>query len=197
LETLGSFIIAALALTGSPGPNTLSLAAVGAAFGRSRGLRYMIGLNLGMVLVITIVGSGVSGFLFAVPGAAPVITVIAGLYFAYLACRIATAPPVKETAEPGTEPKWFEGVFLSLVNPKAYAAMGALFSGFVLIDGDPVVDSLTKAAVLLMTIVFVNACWLFTGAVLTNIMKHQRLSRLVNVLFAVSLIVSVVVAVLI
>jgi threonine/homoserine/homoserine lactone efflux protein len=33
---------------------------------------------------------------------------------------------------------WFEGTFLSLVNPKAYAAMAALFSGFILVAGDPV-----------------------------------------------------------
>ena len=56
METIGTFIVAALALTGSPGPNTLSLAAVGAAYGRVRGFRYMLGLNLGVFIVIAIVG---------------------------------------------------------------------------------------------------------------------------------------------
>ena len=196
LEALGTFILAALALTGSPGPNTLSLAAVGAAFGRPRGLRYMAGLNLGMAAVILIVGSGVSSFLFAVPGAAPVITIIAGANFIYLAYRIATAPPLKATSEPGSEPKWFEGAFLSLVNPKAYAAMAALFSGFILVAGDPVVDSLFKAAVLMSTIILVNICWLFAGSALARFFRHKRMSRVINVTFAVLLIVSVVVAVL-
>ncbi|MHA1165813.1 MAG: LysE family translocator, partial [Alphaproteobacteria bacterium] len=123
LEPLGTFILAALALTGSPGPNTLSLAAVGAAFGRVRGLRYMAGLTLGVAAVIVIVGSGISGILFALPGVAPIVTVMAGIYFVFLAYRIATAPPLNSAAEPGSEPKWFEGTILSLVNPKAYAAM--------------------------------------------------------------------------
>jgi len=196
LETLGTFILAALALTGSPGPNTLSLAAVGAAFGRLRGLRYMAGLNLGMAAVILIVGSGVSSLLFAIPGAAPVITVVAGIYFIYLAYRIATAPPLNVTAKPGSEPKWFEGVFLSLVNPKAYAAMAALFSSFNLVVGDPIVDSVLKAVVLMSTIIVVNICWLYAGSALTNFLEHNQISRAINVTFAVLLMVSVVVAVM-
>ncbi len=196
LETLGTFILAALALTGSPGPNTLSLAAVGAAFGRLRGFRYMAGLNLGMALVILIVGSGVSSLLFAQPGAAPIITVIAATYFIYLAYKIATAPPLKTAAAPGTDPKWYEGVFLSLVNPKAYAAMAALFSSFTLIAGDQMIDSLLKAAVLMATIITVNTCWLYAGAALTKYLENERLSRAINIIFAGLLIISVVIAVL-
>lgn len=196
MESLGPFLLAALALTGSPGPNTLSLAAVGAAYGRPRGWRYMVGLNVGMAAVILIVGSGVGSFLFAVPGAAPVISVVAGVYFLYLAYRIATAPPVEADVERGSEPKWFEGVFLSLVNPKAYAAMAALFSGFVLVVGDRLADGLLKAALSLSTIIAVNMCWLYAGAALTHFLKHDRLSRLINVTFAALLIVSVGVAVL-
>jgi threonine/homoserine/homoserine lactone efflux protein len=196
LEALGTFVLAALALIASPGPNTLSLAAVGAAFGRLRGLRYMVGLNLGMAVVILIVGSGISSLLLAVPGAEPIITVFAGIYFIYLAYRIATAPPLKAAIEAGSEPKWFEGTFLSLVNPKAYAAMAALFSSFILVVGDQLVDGLSKAAVLMSIIIVVNICWLFAGSALTQFLRHERLSRAINITFAVLLIVSVMLTVL-
>lgn len=192
MENLGTFVLAALALVASPGPNTLSLAAVGAAFGRVRGFRYMVGLNLGMVGVIAIVGSGISSLLFALPGAAPVVTVIAALYFAYLAYRIATAPPIKTDQEPGTEPKWYEGAMLSLINPKAYAAMAAMFSGFVLMAGEPVLDGIAKTGILLSVIIGVNVCWLFAGAALTGVMRHERASRIINITFAILLIGSVV-----
>ncbi len=195
-ETFGTFMLAALALTGSPGPNTLSMAGVGAAYGRRRGLRYMVGLNIGMAVVITIVGTGVSGFLFALPGAAPVISVVAGVYFVYLAYRIANAPPLLDTGNPGSEPKWYEGAFLSLVNPKAYAAMAALFSGFVLITGDPVVDSVLKAILLMATIIAVNVSWLYAGALLTGLMRNERTHRAINLSFASLLIISVLVAAL-
>lgn len=195
VETLPSFILAALALAGSPGPNTLSLAAVGAAFGRAIAWRYLIGLTLGMVGVIAIVGSGLQSLLFALPGAAPVVTVLAAAYFAYLAYRIATAPPLAANPDPATAPRWFEGTLLSLVNPKAYAAMAAMFSGFILVAGDPLRDGLVKAGVLMATLVTVNVAWLSIGAALTGLLRDPRKARAINVTFAVLLIISVVVAV--
>ena len=65
MEALAGFLLAGLALTGSPGPNTLSLAATGAAFGVRRGIAYMIGLVLGMIGVMAIVASGVAALLLA------------------------------------------------------------------------------------------------------------------------------------
>ena len=74
--------------------------------------------------------------LLALPGAAPLVTLAAAAYFLWLAWRIATAPPLTASpAGPGTAPRWYEGAGLSLVNPKAYAAMAALFSGHVLLAG--------------------------------------------------------------
>ncbi len=195
METLPSFILAALALAGSPGPNTLSLAAVGAAFGRPIAWRYMIGLTLGMVGVIAIVGSGLQSLLFALPGAAPVVTVLAAAYFAYLAYRIATAPPLDADPDPAAAPRWFEGTLLSLVNPKAYAAMAAMFSGFVLIAGDPLQDGLVKAGVLVATLLTVNVAWLSIGTALTGLLRDPRTARIINIAFAILLIVSVVIAV--
>ena len=196
MEALPSFILAALALAGSPGPNTLSLAAVAAAFGRGIGWRYLAGLTLGMVGVIAIVGSGLQGLLFALPGAAPVVTVLAALYFAYLAYRIATAPPLADNPDPATAPRWFEGTMLSLVNPKAYAAMAAMFSGFVLVAGDPVQDGFVKAGVLMATLVTVNMAWLAIGAALTGLLRDPATARIINLAFAILLIVSVAAAAL-
>lgn len=197
LEALPSFLLAAIALTGSPGPNTLSLAAVRAAFGSGAGFAYMFGLIVGMVGVIAIVGSGLQGVLFAMPGVAPVITALAGLYFAYLAWRIATAPPLEANPDPTKAPRWWEGTLLSMVNPKAYAAMAAMFSGFVLVGDDPVRDGLIKAGVLIAVLFAVGIVWLTIGSMLTVVMRDRKLNRIINVLFAVALVVSIVVVFLV
>lgn len=192
MEGLGAFLLAALVLTGSPGPNTLSMAAVGASFGRVRGLGYMAGLNLGMALVIAVVGTGVSGALLAVPGLAPVITGAAVLYFLYLAWRIATAPPMGAATQTAvTAPPWYAGVGLSLSNPKAYAAMGALFSGHILVRGNPLADGLWKAFLIMAVILLVNLAWLLAGAELTRHLRTARAARAVNIMFAVLLLGSV------
>ncbi len=191
MEPLWSFLITAFALVGSPGPNTLSVAAVGAGFGRRRGLAYMAGLNLGVGLVFIIVGTGISGAVLALPGIAPVITTLAALYFLYLAWRIATAPPLQSAEARSTAPPWYAGVLLSLSNPKAYAAMGALFSGHTLIAGAPVMDGLYKATLAIACVCIVNLGWLAAGAGLSGLMQSPRASRLINIAFATLLLASV------
>jgi threonine/homoserine/homoserine lactone efflux protein len=186
-----SFLLSALALTGSPGPNTLSVAAVGASFGRSRGFAYMLGLNVGMVGVIAIVATGVAAAVFAVPGLAPVVTALAVAYFLYLAYRIATAPPLATASASVRPPRWYEGAGLSLVNPKAYAAMAAVFSGHVLVADSPVADALVKTALLLPLICAVNLAWLLIGAAITRRLQDPAAARRINAVFAALLLISV------
>jgi threonine/homoserine/homoserine lactone efflux protein len=195
MEGLTGFILAALALCGSPGPATVSLAATGAAFGPRRSLAYTAGIDAGMVVVMSVTAAGVTGLVLAIPGATPVVAVLAALYFVHLAWRIATAPPLGDTA-PGSEPSFAAGVLLSLVNPKGYAAMAALFSGFVLIRGRPELDAALKLGVLVVIVVSVNAAWLIAGAALTRFFREPRTSRVINVAFAILLVASVGAAVL-
>jgi threonine/homoserine/homoserine lactone efflux protein len=194
VEGLLAFILAAFALAGSPGPGTLSLAATGAAFGARRGVAYMTGINFGMVGVMTVTATGVVGVVLAVPGAVPVVTVLAGAYFLYLAFRIATAPPLTEHDEQRRPPSFAAGVFLSAVNPKGYAAMAALFSGFMLVRDRLVLDAAVKIAVLAVIITSVNLAWLFAGAALTRAFRSPGPNRIINVTFAILLIASVAVA---
>ena len=196
MEALLGFILAGLALAGSPGPATLSLAATGAAFGARRGLGYMTGINLGMLGVMAITASGIVGLLLALPGATPVVIGLSSAYFLYLAWRIATAPPLAEAAAERRQPTFLAGIALSLVNPKGYAAMAALFSGFVLIERRLELDVAAKIAVLAVIIAAVNIAWLLMGAALTRHFKEPRSNRIINVAFAVLLIASVAVALL-
>ncbi|MGR3620356.1 MAG: LysE family translocator [Roseovarius sp.] len=195
MDALWSFLIAAFALTGSPGPNTLSLAGVGASFGRRRGVAYLTGLTIGMVLVIAIVGTGISGAIMTLPGISPVVTGLAAAYFLYLAWRIATAPPLPEIGRlaPEAGPRWYEGIVLSLANPKAYAAMAALFSGHVLVAGNAMRDGLWKAGLALAVICTVNIFWLLLGAGMAGLMRSPRTARAVNIAFAVLLLASVLI----
>ncbi len=188
------FLLAGLALTGSPGPATLGIAATGAAFGRRRGIPFYLGIQIGMVLVMTIAASGAAGLVLTVPGVRPVIAVAVTLYFAVLAYRIATAPPLSAAQVDRHPPSLVAGVLLSLANPKAYASMAALFSGFVLIADAAAIDAATKLAVLVVIIGTVDMCWLFAGAALTRVFRDPARNRVVNVVFAVVLVISILVA---
>jgi len=189
-------MLAGLALAGSPGPATLSLTATGAAFGARRGFGYMTGINVGMLAVMVITASGVVGLLLAVPGATPAVSVLAGAYFLYLAYRIATAPPLADASAQQSPPSFAAGVLLSLINPKGYAAMAALFSGFVLVRERIALDATVKLLVLTVIIAAVNLAWLTSGAALTRFFRDPVTNRAINVTFAVLLIASVAAALL-
>lgn len=194
MDALPGFLIAAIALAGSPGPATLSLAAAGAAFGARRGIGYLVGIVVGMVAVMAIVASGMVGLLLAVPGVAPVVAALAALYFLWLAWRIATAPPLAEEGARGEPPTVAAGLLLSLVNPKGYVAMAALYSGFILLPDRLGADVALKLVVLTLVIAAVNVAWLFAGAALTRFFRDPRSNRLINRVFAGALVVSVALA---
>ena len=191
MDALPGFLLAAVALAGSPGPATLSLTATGAAFGARRGLLYLAGIVIGMVVVMAVVASGVVGLLLGVPGAATIVSVLAAIYFLYLAWCIATAPPIDEQATQRRAPSFTAGFLLSLVNPKGYAAMAALYSGFVLVQARVALDVALKMALLVAIMLAVNVAWLVAGATLTNLFREPRTNRAINIAFAVLLVASV------
>ena len=86
------------------------------------------------------------------------------------------------------------GVLLSLVNPKGYAAMAALFSTFVLVRERLALDAVAKMSVVAAVILVVNLAWLFAGAALTRTFREPGPNRIINLIFAVLLIASVGVA---
>ena len=186
MDGLLGFVLAGFALAGSPGPATLSLAAAGAAFGARRCLGYMTGIVVGMVAVMGITATGVVGVVLALPGAMPVVVAMAAAYFVYLAFRIATAPPLTESASQGRRLSFAGGVFLSLVNPK----------GFVLVRERLALDVAANVIVLAVIITAVNLAWLIAGAALTRFLHEPRTNRIINVAFAVLLIASVAFALL-
>jgi threonine/homoserine/homoserine lactone efflux protein len=190
MEGLAALLAAALALMGSPGPATMSCAAAGAAY-RGRALPYACGVSLGTITVMVLVAAGVTGLVASVPGAAPVIMVLAAAYILYLAWKIGTAPPVGALESQAAAPPFLGGYALAVVNPKAYGAMGALFSGFPLIAGDPVANGVAKVAILAALALAINLAWMSTGTALARAMREPRTSRMLNVTFAVLLLASV------
>jgi threonine/homoserine/homoserine lactone efflux protein len=139
---------------------------------------------------MAMVASGLTALVLALPGAAPVVALIAAAYIVYLAWRIATAPPLVEQ-DRARPPSFLGGFFLALVNPKAYAAMAALFSGFVLIRERPELDAILKALLLVAIMIVVDLAWLLAGSALTRRFREPATNRAINLTFAVLLVASV------
>jgi threonine/homoserine/homoserine lactone efflux protein len=191
---LSGFVLAAFALAGSPGPANTVLAAAGAAFGLRRSFWLSTGIISGVLTVMLLTATGLAGLVLAVPGVAPVVTVAGALYMLYLAWKIATAPPLAYTGAETRAPSLGSGYFVGAGNPKTFAAVAALHSGFALSPGDPVLEVVLKLSALAPILVIVNIVWLLLGAALTRCFRDPRLNRIVNIGFAVALILSLAVA---
>ena len=188
---LPGFVLAGIALTGSPGPAVLSRAAAGAAFGVRRSLPLVAGIISGVLTVLLVTAAGLTGLILAQPVIGPAVRLLAVGYLVFLAWAIATEPPLGSDAGADRRPSFLAGVFLGVGNPKAYAAMAALFSGFTLVRDAAVHDAALKMALLVGIMVVVNLLWLLLGAALTNAFRDARLNRAINIVFALSLLASV------
>ncbi len=197
VEPLILLLLAALPLMGSPGPATLSIAATGSVFGVVRGIPYLMGIVMGTSVVVVLIATGVTGLLFTIPGVLPILTLAALAYILFLAYKIATAPILSEEGGRQDAPSLPGGFLLAIANPKAFAAIGAVFASFTLLPAEPVLDATVKTAVLVAVIVLVNIVWLFLGAGLSRLLRNPKSGRAINILFAVLLVLSVGLAALI
>ena len=188
--------LAAFPLMGSPGPATISLAGIGAAFGVRRGLGYLSGIVLGTAGVLVVIASGVTGLVLAAPALINVLTVVAVVYILYLAWKIASAPTLAEARSDARAPGFSSGFVLAIANPKAFAAIGAVYSSYSILEDSVLADSLVKIAALGAVIVIVNAGWLGFGSSLSSLLRNPKTGRIANVAFAMMLVASVALAVL-
>jgi len=193
---LVSLILASAVVMGSPGPSPLSVTAIGASFGFRRAFPYAAGLILGTGVVLLAVAAGLVSVLMAQPRLAPILLGLSAAYMAYLAYRIATAPPLSQAATEGRAPRFLGGFLLAIANPKAYLAIAAVFTGARLATGSAIADTLIKTAVLTVMIILIHLAWLAAGSVFARLLQNPGLSRIVNLAFAAILLVTTALALL-
>ncbi|SCB19013.1 LysE family translocator [Rhizobium multihospitium] len=191
-----TLLLAALVIMGSPGPSTISATAMGAAYGFRRSLGYVFGLIAGTVAVLLAVAAGVVAILLSVPHGALVLTIVSAVYILYLAFKIATAPPLSRRDDRVAAPAFSGGFLLAVANPKAYLAIAAVFAGVSLFQDQRLLDAASKIVLLTAMIVAIHMIWLLVGASLSRFLQDPKISRIVNILLAILLIVATVVAVL-
>jgi len=105
----------------SPGPNNLMLMASGANFGFRRTIPHMLGVGLGFMVMVLLVGLGLSQVFDAYPISYTVLNAASLIYLLYLAWKIANAAAPKEANGLGTPMSFLQAAGFQWVNPKAWA----------------------------------------------------------------------------
>jgi threonine/homoserine/homoserine lactone efflux protein len=193
--SVAPLVLAAAAIMGSPGPATISLVAVVAAYGVRRSLPYVCGLVAGSGLVLVAVASGVTATLLAVPAFRSLLIAGSAAYVLWLAYHIATAPPLSAQRAAADAPSLAGGTVLGVANPKGWVAMAAVFASARLAD-TAATDAAAKTAVLAVMIVVIMTVWLIAGASLAPMLRDPQRARIVNAALAAALVGATAAAVL-
>ncbi len=192
-QQLLALVLAATVVMGSPGPATISVTAIGAAFGLRNSLRYAWGIILGTVAVLLVVATGITAILTSMPGVAPVLAVASAAYILYLAFRIATAPPLAARDSRAVLPTFLGGFLLAVANPKAYVAIAAVLAGSAAAGADAL-GVPARLAVLTLMIVAIHVLWLLAGVAFARTLRQPQASRIINLVFAATLVVTTALA---
>ncbi len=126
------------------------------------------------------------------PGVLPVLTAAALCYILYLAYKIATAPRLSQNTGSRPPPSMAGGLLLAIGNPKAFAAIGVIYASVVIVPGNPTLDASAKLVTLFGLLVIINTSWLVLGASLARFLRNPRTGRIINIVFAALLVLSVV-----
>jgi threonine/homoserine/homoserine lactone efflux protein len=141
-ESILAIALAFLVVTVSPGPANIAVATVSMSAGRSSGLKFGLGLSLGLAFWGVVAATGLGALLQTTTTALFTLKVFGGAYLLWLAFQSAkSAKDNSDSFEPApTGSRWFwRGLVLNLSNPKAVVAwMAALSMGLGAEQGNAV-----------------------------------------------------------
>ena len=180
----------------SPGPATLSMAAVGSAFGFTRGIPYLLGCASGLMAVMVAAAIGLSQLVEHFPGATLAASLVGFSYILYLAFKIATQHSAKTELQSRTSPGFVAGVIVSLSNPKGWAVMGALFSSMGPVQGMVPTELAIRILILCVITLAGNLAWTLLGERISRLITDSAHIRILNMIFALLLVLSVVLTLL-
>jgi len=183
------FILTTFILFATPGPGVLSLAGIGASFGFKPAIRFLLGLFLGFHIVILAVLSGVASLILTVPSLRFALLLLSSSYLLYLAFQIAASGSRVSLIVPQYEPRIISGIYLQLLNPKAYAVNTALLTGFSLYPENFDLEVLIKILTMDLLWIPLHFVWLYFGKSLNELNLQPNIQRRVNCFMAGSLLI--------
>ena len=189
-----NFAIAVFFLIITPGPGVLSVAGVGAAFGFKSGVRYITGLFFGTNLVALAVVSGLATIVLSNNLLRLFLMLCSSSYLLFLAYRIALSGAMISFSKAERKPGIIDGIFLQLVNPKAYVVNTAMYTGFLIYPNTIALEIAVKFIIMNLIWFPIHFFWLFVGVYLKGLNLSAKLQFKINLLMAFALVVVVILA---
>jgi len=135
IHNLWLFLIAAITLNLTPGPDMLYVISRSVGQGRMAGIVSALGGAVGCLIHVVAVTLGLASLMSAVPTAYETVRYAGAVYLAYLGVRTIMARPLRLDSRPIKEASikvvFFQGVLTSVLNPKVALFFLAFLPQFV------------------------------------------------------------------
>jgi threonine/homoserine/homoserine lactone efflux protein len=181
-----SFIVAAILIELTPGPNMMWLAVLGATRGRITALAAVAGIALGLTIAATIAGFGLTAFFNQFPGLFQALRWAGALYLLYLAWDAWRDADDKNFDTNDSPAKAFQqGLITNILNPKAYLFYAAVLPQFISNTTSPASDLVTLSAIYITVATIIHAMIAVLAGSAAQWLKTAPMARLIRKALAV------------
>ena len=186
-----AFILFAVAMFFTPGPNNIMVLSSGLTYGFRRTLPHMAGITVGFAFMVAAVGLGFGTIFIAYPVLQSILKYAGAAYLIYLAVAIAMAgPPAPEENASGRGPMTFWGAAVfQWVNVKGWVIVIGTITAYAAIARFPL-NVAIQSLLCLMLGTLSTTTWTLFGSALRQMLKSEWAVRAFNVLMALLLLAS-------
>jgi len=185
-----AFILFAIAMFFTPGPNNIMVLSSGLTYGFRRTLPHIAGITIGFAFMVAAVGLGLGTVFVAYPILQTILKYAGAAYLIYLAVAIAFSGPPKPGEANGRGPMTFWGAAMfQWVNAKGWVIVIGTITAYAAIARFPLNVAIQSGLCLPIGVVS-TATWTLFGSALRPLLKSKRAVRAFNVVMALLLLTS-------
>jgi threonine/homoserine/homoserine lactone efflux protein len=188
-----AFVVFAVVMFFTPGPNNIMLLSSGLTYGFRPTLPHIAGITLGFAFMIGAVGVGLGAVFLAYPILQTILKWGGVAYLVYLAAMIAMAEPVKP--EEGGRRKgpmtFFGAAMFQWINAKGWVMVISTITAYAAIAAFPWNIAIQVAISLVLGAMSCSA-WAMFGSALRPLLSSRRVVRTFNIVMAILLLASLI-----
>jgi threonine/homoserine/homoserine lactone efflux protein len=185
-----AFVVFAVVMFFTPGPNNIMLLSSGLTYGFRRTLPHVAGIAIGFAFMIGAVGIGFGAVFIAYPVLQTILKFAGAAYLIYLAAAIAMSEPVSAGQDNQRGPMTFWGAAaFQWVNVKGWVMVIGTITAYAGIASFPWNIAIQTALSLLLGVVSC-ATWALFGSALRPLLTSRLMVRAFNIVMAILLLAS-------
>ena len=185
-----AFVVFAVVMFFTPGPNNVMLLSSGLNHGFHRTLPHIAGITIGVAFMVAAVGLGLGTIFLAYPVLQTILKYAGAAYLVYLAVAIAMSGPLKAGQDNRRGPMSFWGAAVfQWVNVKGWVMVIGTITAYAAIARFPWNIAIQTALSLLLGVVSTSV-WTLFGSALRPVLTSEKAVRAFNVIMALLLLAS-------